>query len=547
MVTENNLTIEMSGHNSKEEAIPAQDPESLQEPEPPSRQVHGISWILAVLAILITPFLFALDNTITADIIPVIVKDFGGSNKLPWLSVAFMMGALTFVLPYGSFYTLFDTKKIYIGSLVVFTVGSALCGAAPNINAFIIGRVIAGVGGIGMYLGVMNLLSVNTSATERPLYLGLAGLVFGIGTIVGPLVGGGLTDSKATWRWGFYLNLCVIGLASPAYIFLVPSFKPQKSRGIFLRLADIDIFGILLSIGSLVCLVMAINFGGTLYFWNSGQIIALFALSGVLLISFATQQHFVLFTTKESRLFPIFLLKNKEAILLFILTATFSSAVFIPIYYIPTYFQFTRGDAPLESAVRLLPLIVFYAFLIIVNGGILSRGSYYMPWFLVGSILTLIAGVLFSLIDITTSTGTIYGYEVLVGFGSGCGIQAGFAVIQTVTQPKLVTSGISFIMIAQLLGVSLALSVSGAIFVNTALQKLEDLLVGYSSAELEAALLGLSGDFLSTLDPSQRSQALAIIVASLSKIFIPVYAASALGIVASLGLRRVKMAPAVSV
>jgi len=174
MVTENNLTIEMSGHNSKEEAIPAQDPESLQEPEPPSRQVHGISWILAVLAILITPFLFALDNTITADIIPVIVKDFGGSNKLPWLSVAFMMGALTFVLPYGSFYTLFDTKKIYIGSLVVFTVGSALCGAAPNINAFIIGRVIAGVGGIGMYLGVMNLLSVNTSATERPLYLGLA-------------------------------------------------------------------------------------------------------------------------------------------------------------------------------------------------------------------------------------------------------------------------------------------------------------------------------------------------------------------------------------
>lgn len=174
-----------------------------------------------------------------------------------------------------------------------------------------------------------------------------------------------------------------------------------------------------------------------------------------------------------------------------------------------------------------------------------------MPWFLVGSILSLVGGVLFferlqyllrdriltfaARIDATTSTGSIYGLEVLLGIGTGCGMQAEFAVIQTITKPELLTSGLSFIMIgqkekmptqnpeanptiAQLLSVSLALSISGAVFVNRALSGLEQLLVGRPRSEIQAALLGLSGDFLPTLDPRQKTQALDIIIRSLSKV-----------------------------
>lgn len=191
------------------------------------------------------------------------------------------------------------------------------------------------------------------------------------------------------------MNLCIIGLLSPVYLFLIPSFKPQRSRTILSRLSDLDGAGTILSIGSLVFLVMAINFGGTLYNWNSAEIIVFFVLSGLLLMAFAAQQYFTFLTKSASRLFPVVFLKNKEALLLFVLTATFNSAGFIPIYYIPTYFQFTRGDGSLDSAVRLLPLIMFISFLILVNGGTLSKGGYYMPWFLTGSILTLIGGVLF--------------------------------------------------------------------------------------------------------------------------------------------------------
>ena len=472
---------------------------------------------MIIAAILSTIFLFALDNTITADVIPAIVGNFGHADKLPWLSVAFQIGGVSAVLPLGRVYALFNAKWLYIFFVVLFCTGSALCGGAPNMNAFIVGRVIAGVGGIGIYLGVMTLLSVNTTTTERPLYLGLVGLVFGVGNVVGPVIGGAFADSAATWRWGFYINLCTIGLMAPVYVFLIPGFEPAPGRTAIDCLKEIDFVGTFLSIGTLVSLVMAINFGGVLFAWSSGQIIALFAIAGVLFVIFCVQQGLALFTTKEGRLFPIVFLRNKEAVLLFILTAAFNSAAFIPIYYIPTYFQFTRGISPLDAGVRLLPLIVLITLMIILNGIVLSESGYYMPWFLAGSVVSLIGCVLLSTADMDTKPGAIYGYEILVGIGTGCGIQTSFAVIQTVTGPELMSHGLSFIMISQLLGVTLALSISGAVFINRAMNGLSQALANSTREQLQDALMGLSGD-IAALGEEQRDAALNVTVESLARV-----------------------------
>jgi MFS family permease len=306
----------------------------------------------------------------------------------------FQLGGVAVVLPFGKLYGLFDAKWLYNVSAVLFAAGSALCGAAPNIDSLIVGRVLAGLGGNGMYLGVMTLLSVNTSDRERPGYLSFVGLVWGIGTVLGPVVGGAFAQSSATWRWAFYINLCVAGLFTPVYLFWLPSFKPRQGDKSLTLVREFDLLGSVLSMGALTTLIMATNLGGALYPWNSGQIIALFVVSLVLFILFGIQQTYTILTSLTTRLFPVHFMKNWNAVLLFCSAAAVNAAAFIPIYYVPLYFQLTRGDSAITAAVRLLPLIFVLSAGVLANGHLMSRFSHFQPWYIFGSVLVLIGGVL---------------------------------------------------------------------------------------------------------------------------------------------------------
>ncbi|KAL8640851.1 MAG: hypothetical protein Q9228_002271 [Teloschistes exilis] len=329
---------------------------------------------------------------------------------------SFLIGGVSGVLPICKLFGLFNAKYLYIGSIILFMAGSALCGGAPTTNAFIIGRVIAGLGGNGMYMGTLTLLSVNTSDKERPMYIGLTGLVFGTGIVCGPIIGGAFAISSATWRWGFYLNLVVGGLFAPVYLFLLPPFDPRGDQKLYSRIREFDFFGAILSIAVLVCTIMAINFGGALYPWHSGQIISLFVLAGVLLIVFALQQKFAIFTQSSGRMFPLDFLLNREAVLLFVLGCAANAGGYVPLYYIPLYFQFTRGNAALEAAVRLLPLVFLFSSTVIFNGALMS---------------------------------SIYGFEVLMGVGAGCQAQTGYAVLQALVDPSRVSDALGFMMLGK--------------------------------------------------------------------------------------------------
>lgn len=219
-----------------------------------------------------------------------------------------------------------------------------------------------------------------------------SGLIWGFGTVLGPVVGGAF--EKVTWRWAFYINLIIGGVFAPVYLFLLPSFNPMPGKSLSHRFSGFDYVGAVLSIAALVSVVMAINFGGTLYAWNGGQIIALFVVSGILFIVLGVQQTFSFMTTPVNRMFPVHFLKNKEAVLLFILSAAGNSSAFISIYYLPIYFQFTRGDSALESAVRLLPLIFLLSATILLSGFLMSKLGYYQPWYFAGAALSLISTAL---------------------------------------------------------------------------------------------------------------------------------------------------------
>lgn len=298
----------------------------------PVRRVEGWRWWLVVVSMLSSIFLFSLDNTIVADIQHAVVEDFDDISKLPWLAGAFLMGAAATNLVWGKIYAGFEAKSMYLACVVLFEVGSALCGGAPSMNALIVGRAIAGVGGSGLYIGVMTLISVTTSLHERPMYVGLTGLVWGIGTVLGPIVGGAFTDSSAGWRWAFYINLIIGGVFSPVWIFLLPTSDPRKGTPYKKRAGEIDWVGTVIIIGAFVSGIMGISFGGILYPWNSWNIIVAFVASGSLFIILGLQQGFTIFTNEKDRIFPVQFLRHRTMVLLAVLIACAGTGLTVPLY-----------------------------------------------------------------------------------------------------------------------------------------------------------------------------------------------------------------------
>lgn len=176
--------------SERPEILAEKPPETTEEDAGPEykREIHGIKWALTVGAILSCVFLYALDTTVVADIQPNIIASLGDFQKFPWLATAYALPATALVLIQSKMYGIFDIKWLYFGYVVCFEIGSAISGAAPNMDSLIVGRMIAGVGGCGIYVGSLTFFSVVTTPKERPLYIALISPTWGIGTVLGPIV-----------------------------------------------------------------------------------------------------------------------------------------------------------------------------------------------------------------------------------------------------------------------------------------------------------------------------------------------------------------------
>ncbi|KAI8240933.1 Efflux pump patC [Colletotrichum sp. SAR 10_99] len=514
----------------------------------PVRTVTGIRWIIVVFAILSSTFLFALDNTVVADVQPQIVLQFDAITDIAWLAVAFIMAATSTNLLFGQLYSHLKPKWLYIGSVVVFEVGSAVCGAAPTMNALIVGRALCGLGGVGMYLGVMTLIAATTTIQERPAYLASIGLTWGLGTVLGPVVGGAFADSGATWRWAFYINLPIGGLAAPVYLWMLPSPDPQPGASLWQRLKEIDWIGAPLMLGAIICFTMGISFGGVMYDWDSGQEIALFVVAGVLFIVFGLQQAYCIGTTKERRLFPVELIVSRKyyrtIILMFCITASGGCAIFVPVYFIPVFFQFTRGDSAIDAAVRLLPFIILAVFVTLLQGGVLSHpsGGLYFPWFTVGGAIVVAASSLMYVVEPSTSTAWVYGASAMLGAGVGTFTQAGFSIAQASVPEEMAAVASSMMALAQTSGINIALAVGNAVFLNRAEKRLTEILPDTVPEEqIQLAIAGVGGDFVQTLPPDMQAEILDAIVEALNLPYILVIVAGAVVLVSSLLCKRERL------
>ena len=360
---------------------------------------------------------------------------------------------------------------------------------------------------------------------------------------LGPVIGGAFADGAATWRWAFYFNLCIGAVVAPVYLLLLPSVNPRRGDGVAARLREVDWFGALLFAGAYACLVMGVSFGGGVYDWKSGPIIALFVVSGVLWAAFAIQQSYSLLILPENRLVPFDVLKSWEMQIFFVQIAAAVTVVYVPMYFIPIYFQFVQADSALNAAVYLLPFVFMNVFGIVLNGAVMGKIGYYMPWYLVGGMLCTIGGALFtSTITVSTSPSAIYGYSVLCGLGSGLYVQASFAVAQAkVKSPGAIPLTVAFLGCGQITGITLALTVSNAIYLNGATNRIAQVLPAVQRATVQQAITGVNGMFLNTIDPASRGRVLEAIVDTINHVYIMVIIAGVVSTLLSFLMRRERL------
>lgn len=359
--------------------------------------------------------------------------------------------------------------------------------------------------------------------------------------LLGPIIGGAFTSSSAGWRWGFYLNVCVAALYAPIYIFVLPGMEPRSGASLMERFVEIDLIGTVLLTGAYLAGLMAIQFGGVSYAWNSGRIIALFVVGFVLAVAFLAQQAWNIGTTSSRRAFPLHFLKSKYLCLIFLLESCASTLLFVPVYFIPLYFQFVRRDSAIEAGVRLVPLVVFMVVAIVLNGIVMTLNGRYMPWFFVGGALGLTGSALLFTVDTSTSAAKVYGYSILSGAGSGCFLQLPFSVVQSLVSPHDIPKAIGFVTFAQLSAPSFVLAIINTVFLNEAADNIIKTISDLPRATVISILSGVGSSQFNQLDTDSQQLVLKFIVDGLSKGYIVAITAGGLALISSLFLSRDKM------
>ncbi|KAI0399016.1 MFS general substrate transporter [Xylaria palmicola] len=429
----------------------------------------GVKLTLISVALCLSVFLIALDNSIIATAIPAITDAFHSLSDVGWYGSAYLLTTAALQLLFGKLYTFLSIKWVYLTAIFIFEVGSLICGVAQNSVTLIIGRAVAGLGSAGLFSGALLILAHSVPLPKRPLYTGLIGSVYGVASVAGPLLGGVFTD-KVTWRWCFYINLPVgaVTILVIAFFFPDPVQRKPAKEPFLQRLMHFDPVGTLIFIPAVISLLLALQWGGTTYPWSNGRIIGLFVVFGVLLVAFL----FIQWHQQENATVPPRIFRNRTVMAGSFFAFSVGSAFFLFVYYIPIWFQAVQGVSAVNSGIRNLPMLLSVVVSSLVAGGLITAFGYYTPFMIVGSILAAIGGGLLTTWKPDTSTGIWIGYQILFGAGVGASLQQPLIAVQTVLDIEDVPIGTSVINFMQTLGGALFVSVGNNVFNNKLIEEL---------------------------------------------------------------------------
>jgi EmrB/QacA subfamily drug resistance transporter len=403
--------------------------------------LRGRKLAAVISGLLLGMLLAALDQTIVGTAMPTIFRELGGSlQDYSWVVTAYLLTSTITVPIYGKLSDIWGRKWFFMGGIVLFLAGSALSGASQNITQLIIFRGVQGLGAGALMPIAFAIIGDIFTPAERGKWQGLFSGVFGLASILGPLLGGYITDN-ITWRWIFYINVPLGAVALVVLFLTLPVFRnPQASR-------QIDYLGTALLVIGITPLLLAFSLGGNsasaLYAWDSVQIITMFVIAGVGILAFILWE---LFGTKAPVL-DLRLFKNGIFTISIVTTVMLGAAMFGSIVYIPLFLQGVTGVSATNSGSLLAPLMIGWVLASIISGQLLSRWGRYRILALVGLAISVGGMFLMSRMDASTTELVVFRNMVILGLGMGTGIALFTIVVQNafpIQKIGVVTAALTF-------------------------------------------------------------------------------------------------------
>jgi EmrB/QacA subfamily drug resistance transporter len=490
---------------------------------------------MVVMGALMTALLLAaLDQTIVATALPKIASDLNGLSKLSWVATAYLLTSAVVTPLYGKISDMFGRKRLFMIAITLFLIGSALCGLSQNMDQLIFFRGLQGIGGGGLMTMILTIVGDVVPPRQRGRYQGYFGAVFGIASVVGPLLGGWFTD-HLSWRWIFYINL-PLGVLALIVVAAKLHLVIHKSRH------RVDIEGAVVLAASTVALLLATVWGGNQYAWTSPTILGLLGggLAGL-----------VLFTFIESRakepIIPLRLFRDDIFRVSTLLSLISGMVMFATIIYLPEYQQIVRGDSATKSGLLLLPLVLGLLVSVTMSGRLISKMGKYRMFPIFGSIILAIGLFLLSHVTVDTSQLSLSWWMLVAGVGIGSFMQVMTLAVQNSVDRKDLGSATSTVIFFRNMGSSFGTAMFGSILISRLTHHLRELLPASNMTNsINGNNLQAGASQLAKLPPIIRADILEAFARSFHDLFLLGIPLAALSFVIALFLREQPLRSSIS-
>ncbi|TVS22182.1 DHA2 family efflux MFS transporter permease subunit [Corynebacterium sanguinis] len=457
-------------------------------------------------ALMLTMLMSSLGQMVFGTALPTIVGELGGVDHMSWVISVFMV-TMTIAMPLnGKLGDGLGRKWLYIGSISLFIVGSIIGGFANSMTALIIGRAVQGFGAGGMMVNSQSIIAEVVPARQRGKYMGAMGAVFGVSSVLGPVLGGWFTDGPG-WRWGLWINI-PLGLIAMAVCLVVLRLRgPRPERLHF------DWLGTILMVVATVSITLTATWGGTDYDWGSLVILGLIAAA---IISSA------LFVVVEKRarnpLIPMWLFRNRNMVLTTAAGVVLGFSMMGVLGYLPTYLQMVHSLTPTEAGLMMLPMVLGLLGVGVAVGFIIARTGHYKTYPIAGMAVTALGLLLFSQLEPTTPLPQLGVYMFTFGAGLGMVMQVLVLIVQNSFPVAMVGTATATNNFFRQLGSALGASLVGSLFIHNMTQNLAERLPGEMQAG-ETARNSFTPEIVAQLPDAVRD----VVISSYNDGLTPVY------------------------